>query len=600
VISARHFHSLMFALLLLAGSLPCTPLAAANRLAGHPSPYLALHANDPVDWRIWGTEIFAEARAGNRLVLVSIGYFSCHWCHVMQRESYQHAAIAELLNRRYIAVKVDRELHPDLDRHLLDFVEQLRGAAGWPLNVLLTPEGYPLTGFTYLPREEFLRVLEQLDAEWQQNHAALGASARELFDSGLLHAGDQRAAHDLSAQQLVDAFTRQALESADLLQGGFGDTSKFPNVPQLDALLDSLELGTSANSEIAEFVQLSLQAMHSQNLLDHVNGGFFRYTTDPDWQTPHFEKMLYDNAMLAALYLKAHHLWPRQGYADSALQTLDFVEARLKHPHGGYMSSLSAVDDAGREGGAYLWSSEQLATLLDTGELELLRQHWQRSVIDGDFLLRPRQTTANAASSQSLRQIRRKLQIGNGASMPADDKRLAAWNAMMLQAMTLAADSHPRFAERARRHYARMLQLFFVDGELIRFAGNAQISDAVFEDYAETASAFLHYARRFDDDQALRISRQLVEDAHRRFYQQERWQAKENPLIPVGEGKWVMQDLVFYSPMTLWLRTALELPGLDATVRASASEMLQRLTLSMMERPYYYGSFILLRARHAG
>ncbi len=597
---ARHFRSLILALLLLPGSLPWSPPAAANRLAGHPSPYLALHANDPVDWRVWRPEVFAEARAGNRLVLVSIGYFSCHWCHVMQRESYQHPAIAELLNRRYIAVKVDRELHPDLDRRLLDFVEQVRGAAGWPLNVLLTPEGYPLTGFTYLARADFLRVLEQLDAEWQQNHAALGASAREFFDSGLLHAGDQRAAQDLSAQQLVDAFTRQALESADLLQGGFGDTSKFPNVPQLDALLDSLRLGDSTNPEVVEFVQLSLQAMRSQNLLDHVNGGFFRYTTDPDWQTPHFEKMLYDNAMLAALYLKAHRLWPRQGYAESALQTLDFVEAYLRHPHGGYMSSLSAVDKAGREGGAYLWSGEQLATLLDAGELELLQQHWQQSVIDGDFLLRPRQTTANAARAQSLRHIRRKLQTGNGASMPADDKRLAAWNAMMLRALTLAADSHPRFAERARQHYARMLELFFVDGELIRFAGNAQIFAAVFEDYAETASAFWQYARRFDDAQALQLARRLVEDAYRRFYQQGRWQAEEQPLIPVAGGKWVMQDLVFYSPMTLWLRTALELPGLDASVRSSAGNMLHRLTPWMMERPYYYGSFILLRARHAG
>jgi len=579
----------------------CSGLAsAANRLSGHPSPYLALHANDPVNWRSWQPEVFAEARARNQLVLVSIGYFSCHWCHVMQRESYQHGATAEILNRRYIAVKVDRELEPDLDRRLIDFVEALRGTAGWPLNVFLTPEGYPLTGFTYLPRADFLRVLENLDAEWQQNHTSLSASAHQFFDSTMLDTDDQRAPQNLSTRQLVDAFTRQTLQSADLLQGGFGHTSRFPNVPQLDALFDSLIPGDTANPEAIEFLQLSLQAMRSQNLLDHVNGGFFRYTTDPDWQTPHFEKMLYDNAMLAALYLKVHRRWPQQGYADTALQTLDFVEAHLKHPRGGYLSSLSAVDSADREGGAYLWSSAQLAALLETQELEQLRQHWQQTEFDGDYLLRPKQITAKAAGPRSIDSIRRKLQTGNGSIMPVDDKRLAAWNAMMLQALTLAADHHPRFAERARRQYLHMLELFFINQGMVRLAGNAQIADAVFEDYAETAGAFYAYARRFEDDRALRRARQLIEDAHQRFFKQGRWQAKENPLIPVNQGKWVMQDLVLYSPMTLWLRTALALPELDTAIRASAIDMLRRQTTSMINRPYYYGSFILLRARYPG
>ena len=249
---------------------------AQNQLAGHPSPYLALHANDPVDWQSWQAKVFAQARAGNRLVLVSVGYFSCHWCHVMQRESYRDAQVAALLNRHFIAVKVDRELEPDLDQRLLDFVKQVRGAAGWPLNVILTPAGYPLTGFTYLPRDNFLQLLERLDVEWRQNHVELSTSAREFFELSATNSQDQDLPHKLSADVMVDAFVAQTMQSADQLAGGFGNSSKFPNVPQLDALLASQRHATKADEEVAEFIQLSLQAMAAGNLADHLNGGFFR------------------------------------------------------------------------------------------------------------------------------------------------------------------------------------------------------------------------------------------------------------------------------------------------------------------------------------
>jgi len=578
----------------------CATASASNQLAGHPSPYLALHAGDPVHWQSWQPGVFEQARSSNRLVLVSVGYFSCHWCHVMQQQSYQDGATAEFLNRNFIAVKVDRELEPDLDQRLIAFVEQVRGVAGWPLNVFLTPEGYPLTGFTYLPQADFLRVLQHLDGEWKQNHAALSASAREVFELEKRHADGPAEKRDLPARSLVDAFVVQAMQNADQLQGGFGNTSKFPNVPQLDALLDSLAHTDEPRSEVADFVQLSLFAMASFNLRDHINGGFFRYTTDPDWLTPHFEKMLYDNAMLAALFAKADRLWPEQGFAAIALQTLDFVEAQLKHPQGGYMSSLSAVDSANREGGAYLWSREQLAAVLDAAELEHLQQHWQQNLLSAESLLRPSAATAKASHAARNSSIQLKLQAVSGRNMPADDKRLASWNAMLLEALTLAADSDARFARRASRLYQSMRELFVTGDTLIRFAGNADIAAAVFEDYAHTAHAFMQYGLRFADAGAIDLARRLAERAHRSFLKQGRWQPKAQPLIPIAEGKWVIEDLVFYSPMTLWLRVALTLPELDPKVRASAHDMMQRVTPKMIERPYYHGSFILLRASHPG
>jgi uncharacterized protein YyaL (SSP411 family) len=574
--------------------------AASNQLLGHPSPYLALHAEDPVDWRSWNADVFDDARADNRLVFVSVGYFSCHWCHVMQQESYQDAGIAKILNGKYIAVKVDRELDPDLDRRLIDFVEKTRGSAGWPLNVFLTPDGYPVTGFTYLPRDDFARVLEGLDKEWQQNHVSLSAAAGDFFQTQMQNWENQAfLAPEIPAEKLIAGFVSQAMMAADELQGGIGNTSKFPNVPQFDALLDAIRQNGDLDQDVVKFVHLTLRAMASKNLQDHINGGFFRYTTDPDWQTPHFEKMLYDNAQLSMLYLKAQQLWPGQGYAAVAERTLDFVEANLKHADGGYMSSLSAVDKDNKEGGAYLWSREQLAVMLDEDELAYLLKLGPAPPVSSEFLIAPLiGLGANGEPARNLILLH-KLQARGSASMPADDKRLAGWNAMMLNALTAAADIDRRFADRARSLFRSMRDNFYRAGSLIRFAGNATIADAVLEDYAQVAEAFYNYGRKFTNDDAITYSRQLIQRAHSLFLKDGRWQEKANPLIPIAQGKWVIPDMALYSPMTLWLEVALEVPGLDPAVRDSATAMLQRVTREMLDSPYFYGSFIMLRVSKA-
>ncbi|MDH3388572.1 MAG: DUF255 domain-containing protein [Gammaproteobacteria bacterium] len=590
--------------LLLLSILGCggaLPAQAANQLAGHPSPYLALHGDDPVEWRTWEEEAFSDARADNRLVFVSIGYFSCHWCHVMQRESYRDDAVAALLNRDFIAVKVDRELDPDLDQRLIDFVEKVRGAAGWPLNVFLTPDGYPVTGFTYLPRETFIGVLQELEGEWRQNHEKISAAAREFFATQMQESENQAfIAPDIPAKNLQQAFVSQAMLAADELQGGFGNTSKFPNVPQLDALLDIIARNDDLDQDIADFVRLTLHAMATRNLHDHVNNGFYRYTTDPDWHTPHFEKMLYDNAQLAWLFLKAHRLWPQQGYAGIAARTLDFVETSLKHPDGGYMSSRSAVDVDNREGAAYLWNRDQLAQLLTAAELEYLAGLGQFDSAASEFLMVPLDGPGAAGNAQRNAAILGKLRARGDASMPADVKRLAGWNAMMLDALVAAADVDSRFGARARTLFQSMQQNFYRDGRLIRFAGNADIADAALEDYAQVAHAFYRYGLSFEQEAAIEIARRLTQSAHELFLKQDRWQQKTRSLIPIARGKWIMPDLVFTAPMTLWLRVALDIPGLDRKIRDGALQMRQRVTRDMLDAPYFYGSFIMLRIERAG
>ncbi len=574
---------------------------ASNQLAGHPSPYLALHADDPVNWRPWQASVFQDARKDKRLVYVSVGYFSCHWCHVMQQESYQDEGIAKLLNQGYIAVKVDRELDPDLDRRLIEFVEKTRGAAGWPLNVFLTPDGHPIAGFTYLPSNDFANVLQELDDTWQKNQDQLAGAARDFFETQMQDQENQAfLAPQIPSQEMIGAFISQTMLLADELQGGIGNTSKFPNVPQFDTLLTIIQQNPELDTDVVDFVQLTLHMMASKNLQDHVNSGFFRYTTDPDWYTPHFEKMLYDNAQLAMLYLRAHELWPDQGHADIARRTLDFVEGNLKHPDGGYMSSLSAVDVDNKEGGAYFWSREQLSAVLDDQEVEYLSKLWPVETKKGEFLIKP--LTGQGASGEPAKNllILEKLQSRGSKSMPVDDKRLASWNAMMLDALTMASEIDSRYVERARALFRYMRNNFYDADSLIRFAGNAETADAVLEDYAQVAKSFLNFGKRFDSEEATRLAMQLTESAYARFVKDGRWQQKAESLIPIAPGKWIIPDQVFFSPMTLWIEVALEAPGLNPVVRAGANEMLQRATRDMLDSPYLYGSFIILRANNHG
>ncbi len=595
----RRFHLLLC--LTLGLCITGFPASAANRLANHPSPYLALHGDDPVDWRDWQAEVFEAARKDNRLVLVSIGYYSCHWCHVMQRESYQDAEVAARLNESFISVKVDRELDPDLDQRLIAFVEHVRGSAGWPLNVFLTPEGYPVTGFTYLPRDRFLYVLEQLDAEWRERHVELGRAARIFFEREMVdQPGSALEAPDLPAARLVDAFVAQSMLAADELQGGFGNTSKFPNAPQLAALLEVIAGDPKLDPDVADFMRLTLDTMAARHLTDHIDGGFFRYTTDPDWQTPHFEKMLYDNAQLASLYLRAHRLWPDRGYAGVALRTLDFVEARLRHPDGGYMSSLSAVDADNVEGGAYWWTRAELEASLDGGDLRYLEDLWQIDPAHGQFLPRPLIGPGADGDGERNRRILERLRGQPRVPMPADDKRLAGWNALLLEALVLAAPLDQRQAKRARALYRQMREHFVRGDEVVRFVHAGGSVAGQFEDYALLAHAFDAYGRAFDDKAARALAARLVARAHALFFHDGRWRHKRETLIPVAPGDWIAVDRVLPSPMSRWLEVALAAPGVGDEIRDAARGMLARSTRDMLDAPYFYGSFILLRSAYAG
>ncbi|MCK5385924.1 MAG: thioredoxin domain-containing protein, partial [Gammaproteobacteria bacterium] len=263
-----------------------------NTLKNHASPYLALHGTDPVAWQEWNKETVARAKREGKLIYVSSGYFSCHWCHVMQRESYKNAEVAQILNKYFIPVKVDREINSALDSHLIDFVERTQGRAGWPLNVFVTPDGYPLVGMTYVPTNNFIEILNNLKTRWQLERAVLEDIAKSATNelSTAVAEGSENIADGL-AKEYLKRFLLQADTMADDMSGGFGQQNKFPSYPQLNLMLMAYE--NTPEKPFKQFLLLTLNKMASQGLYDQLGGGFFRYTVDPIWQVPHFEKMLY-------------------------------------------------------------------------------------------------------------------------------------------------------------------------------------------------------------------------------------------------------------------------------------------------------------------
>ena len=338
---ARHFMLVSLALTLAHSAWSKSPGPLQNQLLDHPAPYLALHGEDPVAWQEWGEPVVARARGENRILMISVGYFSCHWCHVMQAESYRDPEIAEFLNTHFLPVKVDRELEPALDSRLMDFTQRILGRGGWPLNVFVTPEGHPVYSVLYAPPGEFLSVLKRMQEVWFKD----AAGVRELV--AVEEASNYPDVPPILEEQvlsnLLEASIPGILSRADTLEGGSGEQQKFPSVPQLRYLLEAYKI--QADAESKAFLELTLSAMANNGLYDHLAGGFFRYAVDPGWEIPHFEKMLYDNAELAGLYLDAGRAFGRPDLEAIGHQTLTFIIENMWRDSSGFISSFSAVDE---------------------------------------------------------------------------------------------------------------------------------------------------------------------------------------------------------------------------------------------------------------
>ncbi len=347
-----------------------------NRLVHEKSPYLLQHAHNPVDWHPWGEEAFAKARLENKPIFLSIGYSTCHWCHVMERESFENEAIAALLNRDYVAIKVDREERPDIDRIYMTFVQATTGSGGWPMSVWLTPDRGPFFGGTYFPPENrwghpgFGSILTQIASAWRDQRDKIEESARDVIEQ-------LRKQTEVAPSRGGVAFDQATLESGfsvfrrtfDTRTGGFGQAPKFPRVSIHHFLLRYY--ARTKNREALDMVLLTLREMARGGMNDQLGGGFHRYSVDDRWFVPHFEKMLYDQAQIAISYLEAFQATGDQQYADTARAIFDYVLRDMTDTEGGFYSAEDADSvitpdqpDLKGEGAFYIWSHDEIHTLV--------------------------------------------------------------------------------------------------------------------------------------------------------------------------------------------------------------------------------------------
>ncbi len=611
-------HHYLTALLFLGGLL-LSPTAAAkpitNQLKNHASPYLALHATDPVQWQDWNESVVKRALKENKLIYISSGYFSCHWCHVMQRESYKNKKIAKLLNQFFIPVKVDRELNPALDARLIDFVERTQGHAGWPLNVFITPEGYPLIGMTYLPASNFTQVVTNLEKQWSEDSNHLKDIAKQATTQ--LIAQQQNSSQNKlttnTTKFLNQQFLSQTEELIDEMQGGFGQQNKFPSVPQLLALLhitQTEKIKPYKKIKWQEFLITTLDSMARQGLYDQINGGFFRYTVDPNWQIPHFEKMLYDNAQLAILYFESAKVFNRADYRAIAIETLQFMQTDMASNIGVIAASISSVDKKGIEGGCYIWQQGDLKKYLTTEQYKIVKDHWKlvsNDALESGYHLIQVKPATDIAKQYNINIKRVKAlinsakiklkKIRNIQNCPIDKKPVAAWLGLALQAFSTGAKQtgNNSFTKTATQLYQFISTQLWQNNTLyrsIKRKNNTAISigTAGLEDYALVAKGVLDYALLTNNATAKNFAIKLATQAWQRFYKKDGWYLSEKPLIKYTIGKAVLEDSPLPSPSAILIWVSLQLNNKRLYTQARVA--LQKGVGDIEESPYWYATQI--------
>ena len=604
--------SMVFLCFLVAGT--AAAAALENQMRKHASPYLALHGGDPVHWQEWNTATVERARREGKLLYLSIGYFSCHWCHVMQRESYQNAEIARTLNAHFISVKVDRELEPALDARLIEFSEKTRGRSGWPLNVFVTPDGHPLYATLYHPPQEFMTIIVRVEQLWRNDRARLIQLAR--VEAVKSQGPGKPQVSGEQANLLATMTVAEALKQADSVQGGFGDQSKFPQFPQLSFLLAHYE--HSQDKRLKEFLLLTLDSMVQNGLHDHLGGGFFRYTTDPSWKTPHFEKMLYDNAQLARLYRNAARIFGREDYRRIADRTLDFMLSELRASSGAYIASLSALDDKGVEGGYYLWSATELEGLLTPAERNAYRPH--AGMIDAapfetGYLPLQAMTVSQvatqtkrtpdavaaliASAEDKLRAVRSKRVL------PRDTKELAAWNGLALAAFAEAAQTakDPRYRQAAQTLRDFLVKELWSGDTLVRsrVAGKASGKVAL-EDYAYVTLGLTEWAVLTGKARDAAQAQAVAASAWKRFYGPQGFRLEENSLLTAEDGQDALTDGAMASPSAVLAEASLRLAEMsgDAALRRRALSALNSGADTIHANPFWYATQASALRRAAG
>ncbi|MFZ5591914.1 MAG: thioredoxin domain-containing protein, partial [Bacillota bacterium] len=475
----------------------------SNRLAAEKSPYLLQHAHNPVDWYPWGEEAFARARQEDKPVFLSIGYSTCHWCHVMERESFEDQEVADILNRHYVVVKVDREERPDIDHIYMQACQAMTGQGGWPLTVIMTPDKKPFFAGTYFPKHSkygrpgLIDLLQQIARLWREDRERLFSLAGQVVQE--VYRADGRAADGDLSQAFLERGYHILAQTFDRRYGGFGGAPKFPAPHNLIFLLRYAALFEEPQAR--HMAEVTLQAMYRGGIYDHIGFGFARYSTDEQWLVPHFEKMLYDNALLAYAYLEAYQATRRPFYAQVARQIFQYVQREMTSSEGAFYSAQDA-DSEGVEGKYYIWAPDEVLKVLGQeagGEFCRLFHITERGNFEGKSI--PHRIVPYPDPEEGwqelmddshpfLSQDRQRLLAARQRRVPPykDDKVLTAWNGLMIAALARGAFvlDEPSWAEMAGRAVDFIWEkMRRPDGRLLaRYRDGQAAYPAYLDDYA--------------------------------------------------------------------------------------------------------------------
>ena len=481
-----------------------------NRLINEQSPYLRQHAYNPVDWYPWGEEALARAKAENKPILLSIGYSACHWCHVMERESFEDPETARMMNELFVPIKVDREERPDLDQIYMDAVQAFAGRGGWPLTMFLTPDGGPFFGGTYFPPQDrhglpaFKRVLASVDQAYRERSQDVAHNVEKITQA-VSALSDYSAPGDELPRTVVAEAAAALARHYDRTYGGLGEAPKFPNSFAFSLLLRALDI--SADPTYAEIVERTLTHMAKGGIYDQIGGGFHRYSVDQQWLVPHFEKMLYDNALLSRLYLDAARALDRREFMDVARDIFEYVIREMTSPEGGFYSTQDA-DSEGEEGKFFVWTVPEVREVLGPDLAPIAERYFdvtERGNFEGKNILHRTIDIHDAAAlfhlsaqetEQRLAEIRRRLFAAREQRVkPArDEKMLAAWNGMMIGALAegFIALGEPRLLQAAVKAADFVMSKLW-DGRALRrsYGDGVARFNGYLEDYAIMANALL-------------------------------------------------------------------------------------------------------------
>ena len=508
-----------------------------NRLAQETSPYLLQHAHNPVNWFPWGEEAFAKAKAENKPILLSVGYSACHWCHVMERESFENEKIAQIMNELYVNIKVDREERPDVDEIYMNAVQMLTGRGGWPMTMFLTPDGKPFYGGTYFPPEDrhnlpaFPRVLAGVAQAYHERPQDIVNSTTQILENLEKIAHREETSRPLQVEALEKVATSLA-QHVDHTHGGLGGAPKFPNSMVFALLLRQHR--ASGRTQYLDMTLLTLRKMAEGGMYDQIGGGFHRYSVDERWLVPHFEKMLYDNALLARVYLEAYQATHDVFFRQVVEEILAYVDREMLHSEGGFYSTQDA-DSEGEEGKFFVWSREEVMCILGDEAGEIFCRYYDVTDV-GNFehhnILHPVLTLEQLAKlfrrtvddvTRLLAEAKQKLfTVREQRIKPGrDEKILTSWNGLMLSAFAEGYKvlGNPRYLEIARLTTDFIFTRLYRDGRLLRSYKDGQAKfNAYLDDYAFFAAGLIDLYEATFERQYLDRAVELTETLLSRFW----------------------------------------------------------------------------------